>query len=269
MKVSWSLIDSTNTENSTFYSAGDKFSVVRQWNLYRDAKAIPGLRTPNTDIPVINLYDLYCVDDPTLAPIATLGQHKFDSVITEIEFTCSKENDAFSQPLFGYPLDVWTGSIVLVLTDRITAEQAHSSNCFVLGIRGAFIRGSILNWYISSIVINTCEDPDPDAGCEIHVKFVVRRSYIVKAIALIVVFIGWATTIVVLILTYKAAILQKSHAPTDVLAVCLASLLALPSLRAILPGVPSFGAIIDLIGIIPNVIVILSCAIFTVTKALH
>jgi hypothetical protein len=41
----------------------------------------------------------------------------------------------------------------------------------------------------------------------------------------------------------------------------------LPSVRAILPGAPDFGALIDLVGIIPNVIIISICTtIFAVQK---
>ncbi|CAG7855033.1 SubName: Full=Uncharacterized protein {ECO:0000313/EMBL:CCA74385.1} [Serendipita indica DSM 11827] len=46
---------------------------------------------------------------------------------------------------------------------------------------------------------------------------------------------------------------------TDILGVCVSALFALPSVRAILPGAPDFGAIIDLIGIIPNIIVVSLC----------
>jgi hypothetical protein len=53
----------------------------------------------------------------------------------------------------------------------------------------------------------------------------------------------------------RSHILQNSQ----LLAVCFTALFALPSVRSILPGAPDFGAIIDLIGIIPNVIVISLC----------
>jgi hypothetical protein len=46
---------------------------------------------------------------------------------------------------------------------------------------------------------------------------------------------------------------------TDLLGINFTALFALPSVRLLLPGAPDFGIIIDLIGIIPNVIIISLC----------
>jgi hypothetical protein len=46
---------------------------------------------------------------------------------------------------------------------------------------------------------------------------------------------------------------------TDLLGINFTALFALPSVRLLLPGAPDFGIIIDLVGIIPNVIIISLC----------
>ncbi|KAG8794249.1 hypothetical protein FRB91_002937 [Serendipita sp. 411] len=265
MMVSWSLLYPV-TGDSSLYSKGEK-SNVRKWNLYRDAMAVPDSRIPNmTNIPFIKSYDLYCVDDLTLPPISTLGQHKFDSIDTEIEFSQYKGDDILSQPLFAYPFDVWTGSIVLTLTDQVAAEQADFPNCFALGIHGISIRGHILNWQVSSNTVNTCEDPDPDAGCELHVNFIIRRSCLVKVTALMIFIAGWIISIVIALRTYLTIVTRKQRPSPDIIAISLGSLFAFPGLRYMLPGTPSFGTLLDLIGILPNVIIILFCSIFIVAK---
>jgi len=53
----------------------------------------------------------------------------------------------------------------------------------------------------------------------------------------------------------------------DIIGICLAALFALPSVRAILPAAPGFGCLVDLIGILPNVILIsISATTLTIAK---
>jgi hypothetical protein len=71
-------------------------------NIYRDVKAVPEDRTSN--VPNINMSGQYRVDNITEVPIAVLGAHPWDSVPTDIDFTQEISEDAWTQPLFGYPL---------------------------------------------------------------------------------------------------------------------------------------------------------------------
>lgn len=53
------------------------------------------------------------------------------------------------------------------------------------------------------------------------------------------------------------------------LGVSFTALFALPTIRSTLPGVPEFGALIDLLGIIPNVIIISLCTTLVVITTLR
>ncbi|KAG8781424.1 hypothetical protein FRC20_002108 [Serendipita sp. 405] len=78
---------------------------------------------------------------------------------------------------------------------------------------------------------------------------------------MLAVVVNWLSTFGIFVLTCEAAIMGRLHilTETDILGVCFTALFALPSVRVILPGAPDFGAIIDLIGIIPNIIIISIC----------
>ena len=114
LRVSWALVY-VGADNKTIQATGQNISDTWEWNLYRDVKAIPEDREANaTLLAQFNLTqaDLtasaYRIDNATQPPIATLGMHPFDSVDTDIDFTQAKEEDAFQQPLFGYPFDTCT-----------------------------------------------------------------------------------------------------------------------------------------------------------------
>lgn len=68
-------------------------------------------------------------------------------------------------------------------------------------------------------------------------------------------------TLSICILTGEAIILQRAHilSGSDILSICLTSLFALPSVRSILPGAPPFGCLLDMVGILPNIILISLC----------
>lgn len=75
--------------------------------------------------------------------------------------------------------------------------------------------------------------------------------------------VNWLTTIGIFFLTAEAVIMRRYYiiSDTDLLGVAVTGIFALPGLRAILPGAPDFGAIIDLIGILPNVIIVSLCTV--------
>lgn len=239
-----------------------------QCNLYRDVKAVPEDRLVDPDL--LELAGLtqadiqstyYRIDNVTQPPLATLGMHPFDSVDTNIDFNQAREEDPYAQPLFAYPFDIWQGSIVFALTDRVAAEAVNLTNTGILNLHGAILSDSTLNWRIRLTANNTCEFSAVDAGCELHLDFTGRRPPLVKFAAILAALINWASTIGIFLLTCESVIMRRTYilSDTDILGVCVTALFALPSVRAILPGAPDFGAIIDLIGIIPNIIVVSLC----------
>ena len=68
-------------------------------------------------------------------------------------------------------------------------------------------------------------------------------------------------TFSICVLTGEAIILKQMDilSGSDMLSICLTSLFALPSVRSILPGAPPFGCLLDMVGIIPNIILISLC----------
>ncbi|KAG8753170.1 hypothetical protein FRC14_006359 [Serendipita sp. 396] len=263
LRASWRLvyIDAPYSISPTRGTFDDTW----QWNLYRDVKAIHDLRVPITTMNSISDTEsgsLYRVDDITLPPIAIFGQRSSKSVDTDITFTHHGANDALFQTLFGYPFDVWTSSVVFVLTDRITAERANLSNSFVVRIHSILTEYDKLRWDVSLNTTNTCEDPDPNAGCELHVDFLIRRSGPVKFAAMMAVIGNWTITFVIIYQTYRAVMRLPDHlSETNLILVCISALSIVSFLRSIIPGAPDHGVIIDLIGVIPNIMLISLCTI--------
>jgi hypothetical protein len=98
--VSWSIVyvDSDGVSITDF---GTNVNNTVHWNLYRDVKAVPEDRASN--VPNIDTSGQYRVDNITENPIAVLGAHPWDSVSTDIDFGQEVSEDAWTQPLFGYP----------------------------------------------------------------------------------------------------------------------------------------------------------------------
>ena len=102
-----------------------------------------------------------------------------------------------------------------------------------------------MNWRIQVVANDTCQLVAPDAGCELHLEFTGRRPSLVKFAAIVAVIVNWTSTISIFLLTSEAVIMRRTYIlkEIDILGVCIGALFALPSVRAILPGAPDFGAI--------------------------
>jgi hypothetical protein len=95
-----------------------------------------------------------------------------------------------------------------------------------------------------------------------HIDFSGRRPGLVIFAAMVALVVNWTTTIGIFLITCESVVMQRTYIlrvcrclmtyvllltfsqETDILGVCLTALFALPSVRAILPGAPDFGAII-------------------------
>jgi len=85
----------------------------------------------------------------------------------------------------------------------------------------------------------------------------------------VVVVVNWLITIAIFLLMCESVGVKRAHIlkGVDIISICLTALFALPSVRSILPGAPNFGCLVDLIGILPNVIIIsLSTTVITIAK---
>ncbi|KAG8770419.1 hypothetical protein FRC20_002107 [Serendipita sp. 405] len=264
--VSWGLTY-VDGDNKSLRPLGDTEDTSFAVNIYRDVKVVFERRplTPEANQTIQQLGiappDLR-IDNATVLPNGVLGLHTWDGLDTSIDFTQAVEDNPWKQPLFGYPFDVWAGSIVFAATDREYAEAANLTNTYAFGLDGAVLADSTLNWRIRvENSNNTCDYSGEFAGCELHVDFTGKRPLLVKFAAILAVLVNWTSTIGIFLLTCEAVIMRRVHilSETDILGVCLTALFALPSVRAILPGAPDFGAILDLVGVIPNIIIISVC----------
>ncbi|KAG8832261.1 hypothetical protein FRC17_001658 [Serendipita sp. 399] len=259
LTVSWGL-NYVDLDNSTLQPLGDQENASFPVNIYRDVRVIWERRPldifANQTIQSLGIYPpMLRIDNVTAPPVAVLGVHSWDGFDTDIDFTQAKEGDPWMQPLFGYPFDLWTGSIILAATDRGYAEAVNLTNTYAFPIDGAVLADSTLNWRITLKSNNTCNYGGEFEGCELHIDFSGRRPILVKFAAILAVVVNWTSTIGIFLLTCEAVIMRRVHilTETDILGVCFTALFALPSVRAILPGAPDFGAVLDLIGVIPNV----------------
>ncbi|KAG8826798.1 hypothetical protein FRC17_008101 [Serendipita sp. 399] len=267
LTVSWSACY-LHEDNVTISELADSPDTFYPINIYRDVKVVTDTRniTPEhvTELQAsgYNLDNGFLrIDNTSVPPIGVLGQHTWDSVDTQIDFSQAVENNSWTQPLFGYPFDVWAGQIVFATTDRAGSEIANLSNTFAFGLDGAVLSDSTLNWRISLTPNNTCLVDGEFEGCELHLSFTGKRPPLVRFAALLAVLVNWLSTIGIFVLTSEAVIMGRMYilTETDILGVCFTALFALPTVRALLPGAPDFGAIIDLIGVIPNIIIISLC----------
>jgi hypothetical protein len=99
----------------------------------------------------------------------------------------------------------------------------------------------LLSFYLSSFLIFSSNFWEPEQKLE----FVARRPPIVKFAAVLSVIVNWTSTFFIFILTCEVIIMRRGFtmSGTDLLGVTFTALFALPSIRALLPGAPDFGAL--------------------------
>jgi len=208
------------------------------------------------------------VFQPAPLPVGFIGRSPHDSINTDIGVGQLDGGDLWSQPGFAYPYDRSEGKITFAMSNNDTVRASNSSQgSFLVSIMGAVITDSILNYQTDISNTAVCEEP---AGCQLDITLQLQRPGLVKAIVILTVFINWLITLSICILTGEAIILERMYilSGSDILSICLTSLFALPSVRSVLPGAPPFGCLIDMVGILPNVILISLCTTaFAVSKA--
>ncbi|KAJ7195583.1 hypothetical protein B0H12DRAFT_1038667 [Mycena haematopus] len=89
----------------------------------------------------------------------------------------------------------------------------------------------------------------------------IRRHVVVKVSAFLILLLNWLVALSLLYLTVLSVFgRRKLPGGMDSVALPFAGLFALPSVRAVMPGNPPFGCLIDFIGILPNLAIIAVCA---------
>ncbi|KAG8840847.1 hypothetical protein FRB91_001764 [Serendipita sp. 411] len=215
----------------------------------------------------------YRTDNVTAKPIGVIGAHMWDSFDTEITFTQRYTGNAWRQPLLGYPFDQWEGKIVFVANDRFISDLfTPPDSTAVFGLSGIVLADSTLNWRFNYEYKDECELSDtadwgiPDSlpkSCHLEVTLIGKRPPLLIFCAVAAVFVNWTCALFIFILTCEAIIMRRSYMlkGTDILSMCFTALFALPTIRSLLPGAPAYGAIIDLVGILPCTLIVASCAV--------
>ncbi|KAG8775604.1 hypothetical protein FRC15_000437 [Serendipita sp. 397] len=142
---------------------------------------------------------------------------------------------------------------------------------------------STLNWRFSFDFTNTCSGDDPNAiidytnitslppFCHTKIEFDGSRPPLLIFCAVAAVVVNWTCALFIFILTCEAIIMRRSYMlqGTDILSMCFTALFALPTIRSLLPGAPSYGAIIDLVGILPCTLIVALCAVCVAVAKLN
>jgi hypothetical protein len=176
-----------------------------------------------------------------------------------------------------YPYDRSSGKINFAMSNNRSVRALNTApGTFLEPIMGAVITDSILNYQTDISNTAVCEDA---FGCQVDITLELQRPGLVKAVVILTVLINCEykadasccqllirtplglITIAICILTGEAIILERMYilSGSDVLSICLTSMFALPSVRSILPGAPPFGCLLDMVGILPNIILISLC----------
>ncbi|KAL1679610.1 hypothetical protein EV122DRAFT_209481 [Schizophyllum commune] len=247
-------------------------------NMYRDIQAVIDWDLVNNTDNVYG-YVFYKLDNASAYPIGNVGVREGDSFDTDVDLTDLEGASVWRQPMRGYPFDQWNGSIIIASVrshsdlatirdlmypqNNIGASLSYSNRTDLLALSfdGIYLEDSILNWRIKAESTCTCRDTDSFEYCDLHINFNVRRPTIVKFTVIAVVIVNWLSTLAIFFLTGETLLLRRMRVvnDTDILGVLFASLFALPGVRSLLPDAPPFGCTIDLVGILPNVIIISLC----------
>ena len=176
-----------------------------------------------------------------------------------------------------YPYDKSQGTITFAMSSNNTVNAFKTSQgTFLIAMMGAVIADSIMNYQTDISNSAVCSQ---ELGCQLDITLELQRPGLVKAIVILTVAINCECqagvlccqllispllgliTLSICILTGEAIIVGRMYilSSSDILSICLTSLFALPSVRGILPGAPPFGCLLDMVGILPNIILISLC----------
>ncbi|CAG7850932.1 SubName: Full=Uncharacterized protein {ECO:0000313/EMBL:CCA74578.1} [Serendipita indica DSM 11827] len=241
---------------------------IDQWGrqvfaLFRDTVARPDRGTNITD------YQPFRVINPNIKPAGFLGVTEYDTINTDIGLG-QESTSPWKIPEFGYPFDVFQGTITWVVASNATITRTGRPGSGVFGMRGAILTDSLLNLRVRSNVTATCFIRKY-GGCELIIQLQVERTGLVKFCVLAVFLVNWIVTIAIFLVTGEALLLNRTNilSGTDILAICFSALFALPSVRSLLPGVPGYGCLLDMLGILPNVIIVALCTTFFANSRLR
>jgi hypothetical protein len=107
--------------------------------VFRDTVSIPD---DGANLTNIN-YTPYRLKNQYIKPIGYLGISQFDTINTDIGLG-QKSSNIWKQPEFGYPFDVYQGTITFVVANNDTIMSTGRPGTDVRRLEGAILSDSIL-----------------------------------------------------------------------------------------------------------------------------
>ncbi|CAG7847415.1 SubName: Full=Uncharacterized protein {ECO:0000313/EMBL:CCA68175.1} [Serendipita indica DSM 11827] len=293
LTITWSGIYRRDNK-SDWVPLGDRYdsnsaSFYVPFGIYRDVDALPWdflwnstskeiaqngtffLLETSSD-PDLTVGYMYRVDNLTAPPVGYVGSHKWDSFDTDIGFVQTERGNVWNAPLVSYPFDVWEGSITFSASDTFQNTYDYTPGGNVFGLDAIQMKDSTLNWRFSFDANNTCVSQKRwdwtdlstfSDACNMEITFTARRPPVVKFAAVAAVIVNWTSALFIFVLTCEAIVMRRRYMleGTDILSVCFTALFALPTIRALLPGAPEYGATLDLVGVLPCTVLVALCTV--------
>ncbi|KIM30041.1 hypothetical protein M408DRAFT_328454, partial [Serendipita vermifera MAFF 305830] len=275
--------------------------------IYRDVSTVLfDTRTNDTETPDAEYWFRIDNSSVTpIGAIGMRPWDSFDTDISFSQY--ADEANAVNQPQFSYPFDEWKGGLIFVANAQspppfpkniLPTRQGNYSLATVFPLAGARLEDNSLNWRFRLSFENPCfsdsdniteiiqkayapgTNIDPiladdlqlatiNIACHLDITIVATRPPLVQFAAVMAVIVNWTSTLFIFILTCEVIIMRRGFmlSGTDLFGITFTALFALPSVRMLLPGAPEFGILLDLVGIVPNVIIVSICtSAIAVTK---
>jgi hypothetical protein len=143
LDIDWSALMLQGPLTSNDLSTAQQVSVEKYGNsaiaMFRDtvARADTGLNATALG------YTPFRIKDPNVQPTGFLGISDFDSINTNIGLGQSSKS-IWDQPEFGYPFDVFKGTITFVACDNGTITQLNRPGAGVLRMTGIILTDDLL-----------------------------------------------------------------------------------------------------------------------------
>lgn len=107
--------------------------------IFRDTVARKDTGINSTDLG----YTPFRLRNPAIQPVGYLGVSDFDSINTIIPLG-QREKSIWTQPEFGYPFDIFKGTITFVAADNDTITSSGRPGSGVLRMEGAILTDNLL-----------------------------------------------------------------------------------------------------------------------------
>lgn len=223
----------------------------------------------------------YRIANATARPTAILGDHTRDYFSVNVKL--EQPNHQFLWKGFPsiYPFDRWAGETTFVANIYDLAREWELPGSFGISFDDAIMTDDIFNWKLTIATKNSCTDlRDSQANpCPLVVNFTAKRNGAIIFTSLAVFMTNWFITLVIIIMTVRPHSFvsfrdSHLHSPNinkgkNLNLFYTMAFTALYCTRTSLPVGLTSGALIDVFGFFPNLIIAFSCVLLTISSRFH